>query len=70
MQYDTAGNPIIFYDICAYCDLDTGGNHQHWCPCYQVPIPQVDPIELELDWRWEVEPLVSGGKVSERKRNG
>ena len=33
MQYDTAGNPIIFYDQCACCNIDTGGNHQHWCPC-------------------------------------
>lgn len=38
MQYDTAGNPIIFYDMCAFCDIDTGGNHQSWCPCYQAPI--------------------------------
>ena len=41
MQYNTAGNPIIFYDMCGYCDLDTGGNHRHWCPCYQ---PINEPI--------------------------
>lgn len=35
MQYDTAGNPILFYDMCAFCTLDTGGNHQAGCPCYQ-----------------------------------
>ena len=35
MQYDTAGNPIIFYDQCAFCELDTGGNHKSWCPLYQ-----------------------------------
>jgi hypothetical protein len=35
MQYDTAGNPIIFYDQCAFCTLDTGGGHQLGCPYYQ-----------------------------------
>jgi hypothetical protein len=33
MQYDTAGNPMISYDQCAYCNLDTGGNHAINCPC-------------------------------------
>ena len=35
MQYDTVGNPMLFYDMCACCDMDTGGRHQCWCPCYQ-----------------------------------
>jgi len=32
MQYNTAGEPIIFYDMCAYCSMGTGGQHQLNCP--------------------------------------
>lgn len=45
MQYDTAGNPIIFYDMCAFCKLDTGGNHQSWCPCY--PHKVIDEVIVD-----------------------
>jgi len=34
MTIDTAGNLIIFYDMCAYCLMDTGGRHELHCPCY------------------------------------
>ena len=35
MQHDTVGNPIIFYDACAFCEIDTSGNHQLNCPCHK-----------------------------------
>ena len=35
MQYDTAGNPMIFYDMCGYCQMTTGGQHQPNCPLFQ-----------------------------------
>ena len=53
MQYDTAGNPMVFYDMCACCDLDTGGNHQHWCPCYQPPIQKESYAEFQKRGRWK-----------------
>ena len=37
MQYNTGGNPIIYYDSCACCNLDTGGNHASDCPCRVKP---------------------------------
>ena len=64
MQYDTGGNLIIFYDMCACCDLDTGGNHQHWCPCYQSSIQKETyaqfgvRLKVEIDnhpeWGWKL----------------
>jgi len=38
MQYDTAGNLIIFYDMCAYCHMGTGGQHESHCPLAQSPL--------------------------------
>lgn len=32
MKIDTGGNPIIYYDMCAYCNLNTGGQHEPDCP--------------------------------------
>ena len=49
MQYDTAGNPIIFYDMCAYCDMDTGGNHQQGCPCQQPPMKTKEQLLAEIE---------------------
>lgn len=55
MQYGTVGNPIIVYDMCAYCHLDTGGNHQHWCPCYQPPISKETYAEFGARLKVEIE---------------
>ena len=30
---DTAGQYHPLIDTCAYCEMDTGGNHQWFCPC-------------------------------------
>ncbi len=38
MQFDTAGNPILWEDYCIYCTLDTGGSHQDWCPISQSSV--------------------------------
>jgi len=49
MQYDTVGNPIIFHDQCAFCRLDTGGQHELWCPCRQSSqIKTVEEILKEI----------------------
>jgi len=32
IRADTAGSPVHYYDMCAYCNLDTGGNHEGSCP--------------------------------------
>ena len=37
-------------DMCGYCSMDTGGNHQFNCPCYQ-PLH----ISPEPDIKWEIE---------------
>ena len=55
MQYDTGGNPIIFYDMCGCCQLDTGGNHQHWCPLYQSPIQKESYAELGVRLKAEID---------------
>ena len=52
MQYNTAGQPMEFYDMCAFCELDTGGNHQVWCPCYRLPRQLIEPdIRVTLTWQ-------------------
>jgi len=52
MQYDTAGQPMEYYDMCAFCELDTGGRHQVLCPCYQPPRQLVKPdIRVSLTWQ-------------------
>lgn len=59
MQYDTAGNPRIFYDMCGYCDMDTGGNHRSWCPCYK---PLNEPIlASEMQVNMHFQQLVEQG---------
>ena len=35
MNIDSIGNPIYHYDMCAYCSLDTAGQHEPDCPLYQ-----------------------------------
>lgn len=43
---DTAGQYHPFIDMCAFCEIDTGGNHQDWCPCYpHTVIDEVIPDE-------------------------
>ena len=32
MNIDTAGNPVYHYDMCAYCSLNTAGQHEPDCP--------------------------------------
>ena len=31
----TDGQEYITPDMCGYCEMDTGGEHQANCPCYQ-----------------------------------
>ena len=45
MKFSTTDGQV--YDVanmCAFCNMDTGGNHQPFCPCYQplqTYVPQV-----------------------------
>ena len=48
MQYDTAGNPIIFYDMCGYCNMTTGGEHEPHCPCYRLVTSKVSYANVEV----------------------
>jgi hypothetical protein len=49
MQDDTAGNPIIFYDQCAYCTIDTGGTHQLGCPCRPLDLSGIEAYKYWTD---------------------
>ena len=47
MRYSTTdGRVWDVADQCAHCQMDTGGNHQSWCPLSQVghyePITNVE----------------------------
>ena len=64
MQYDTAGNPIIFYDMCGYCNMTTGGQHEPHCPCFE-PLQRRETyaefgerlkreIEEHPEWGWQL----------------
>lgn len=44
MQLNTDGSLYVRVDMCAYCQIDTGGNHEHWCP-----ITTDDPITTITD---------------------
>ena len=35
MQYNTAGQPMGFFDQCAHCGTDTGGQHQPGCAFHE-----------------------------------
>lgn len=53
MQYDTAGNPIIFYDMCGYCEMDTGGNHHPDCPCARLTFTNI-PYKPKVNVFWQL----------------
>ena len=40
IQCDTAGQPIIFYDMCAHCNMTTGGQHESHCPLFKQQMEQ------------------------------
>ena len=48
MQYDTAGKPMTFYDMCAFCNMGTGGSHQQACPCQQAPVKTKEQLLAEI----------------------
>lgn len=37
MQFNTGMQPDNFMDMCAYCEMSTGGQHQSHCPFYLEP---------------------------------
>ena len=61
MQYDTAGNPTNFYDMCGCCQMDTGGKHQSHCPLYQPPQSNVikpnRKAEIDAHPEWGIKYL-------------
>lgn len=60
-MYDSAGQYHPFYDMCGYCSMTTGGQHEFWCPCYQPPVKTKEQLlaeireqsHIELDFAWQ-----------------
>ena len=67
MQYDTGGNPIIFYNQCAHCNLDTGGRHQSWCPLYQQQMAEGYKQMAEVNSQLAEEGLSQFNEVGRSK---
>lgn len=44
---DTAGQYHPFFDMCGYCEMDTGGQHQPNCPLFQ-PFPSLLLPEVSM----------------------
>ena len=45
-QTTTDGRTIETADICPYCHMTTFGDHQAYCPLWQVPVVYV--------WQWVI----------------
>ena len=64
---DTAGQYHPFSDMCAYCEMNTGGQHQLNCPLFQPFPPQEESkvsVNIKINWGNEVESDIDlqGGK--------
>lgn len=52
MRYSTTdGRVWDVPDMCAHCQMDTGGNHQSWCPLYRSNYTVIVPeIKVNLSY--------------------
>ena len=51
MKLNTAGNPIYDYDMCALCNLDTGGQHEYNCPLARTRVEFSEPYSDFVKWK-------------------
>ena len=59
MRTNTDGSMYVHVDMCAYCQLDSGGNHQAHCPITtEAPIltatKAINPLWVSLKSQTEV----------------
>lgn len=50
MNINTAGESVYHYDMCAYCSLDTAGQHEPDCPLMQALVTGLPVGESYIDF--------------------
>lgn len=60
----TDGTTIDIPDMCAYCNMDTGGNHEPHCPFFDDELWKIKTEQAELkvkiEWIWPSEFIEKG----------
>lgn len=56
---DTAGQYHPFFDMCGYCQMSTGGQHEVHCPIFQKQMREgyQEMAEINIKFAEEVLPL-------------